>query len=69
MTPVELRPSLDGDRTYLRVGTFVTAYCTERTLQQVLALWNDLGVPIELVPIWLQCEPPPEASGAEVSEE
>ena len=69
MTPVELRASLDGDRTYLRVGSFVVAYCTEHTLQQIQALWSELGVPIELSPVlerrWLSQE----ASGAEVAEE
>ena len=69
MIPLAARPALDGDRTYLQVGSFAQAYCTERTLQRIQVLWGDLRTPIELVPMLNWGEPPREASGAEVSEE
>ena len=69
MTPLATHPALDGDRTYLRVGAFATAYCTERTLQRIQALWGDLHVAIELVPMIERRKPPQEVSGAEVGEE
>jgi hypothetical protein len=69
MTPLQTRPAVDGDRVYLQVGSFAQAFLTEHTLQRIEALWRDLKVPIELVPVLERREVSREASGAEVSEE